>query len=91
MLATACQPAARLSGSAKSHSIEPVAQQVKVADRAGFAGQDEEDGLKGIFGMVVVAQELAADAQDHGSVAAHQRGESCFTSGIAAGIERGFP
>ena len=72
-----------LAGRAERDPIEPVSQQVGVADRAGLAGQDEEDGLEGVLGMVPVAQELAADAQDHGPVPRHQRGEGGFAGGIA--------
>ena len=55
--------------------VQPVAQQVGVADRPGLAGQDEEDGLEGVLGMLHVAQELPADAQHHRPVPADQRRE----------------
>ena len=58
-----------------SDPIEPVAQQVRIADRAGFLRQDEERGLKGILGVVRIAQEALAHAQDHRSVSRHQRRE----------------
>jgi hypothetical protein len=60
------------------------------------ADQDEERGLKGVLGVVVVAQDAAADAPDHRTVAAHQgsdRGlvalfeEACQELGVA---ERGL-
>jgi hypothetical protein len=51
----------------------------------GLAGQDEEDGLEYVLGMMPVAHELVADAQDHGPVPSHQSGEGDFTGGIAAG------
>ena len=74
-LATASEPDPGLAGRAERDAIEPVAQQVGVADRPGLAGQDEEDGLEGVLGMVAVAQELAADAQHHRPVPCHQGGE----------------
>ena len=86
-LATAGEPAPGLPGRAERHAVEPVAQQVGVADRPGLAGQDEEDGLEGVLGMVVVAQELPADAQDHRPVARHQGGEGGLAGRLAAGGE----
>ena len=67
--------------------VQPVAQQVGVADRPRLAGQDEEDGLEGVLGMVMVAQELSADAQNHRPVPRHQRSEGGFAGGIAAVVE----
>ena len=56
-------------------AIEPGGEPVGVAERAGLAGQDEEGGLEGVLGELVVAQELSADAQDHRAMAGNQRGE----------------
>jgi hypothetical protein len=65
------------------HPVQPVAQQVGVADRTGLAGQDEEDGLEGVLGMLRVAQDLAADAQHHRTVPAHQRRERGLAGRVA--------
>ena len=85
--ALAPKPGLYLMGRAQRHSIKPGSQQVGVSDRASLAGQDEEDGLKGILGMVPVAQDLAADAQNHWPVPRYQSGEGHFRAGIAPGGE----
>ena len=72
VLALAAQPRVCLLGRAQRHPIEPCSQQVGVSDRSSPAGQDEEDSLKGILGMVVIAQDLAADAQHHRPVSRDQ-------------------
>ena len=63
VLALAAKPGLCLLGRAQRHPVEPASHQVGLSDRASLAGQDEEDGLKGILGKVAVAQDLAADAQ----------------------------
>ena len=35
---------------------------------AAFRNEDQKDGLKGIFGVLRVAQPTAADAEDHGAM-----------------------
>src|SRR5262249_26402769 len=40
--------------------------------RARLAGEDQEAGLEGVLGVLLVAEHPPADAQDHGAVAAHQ-------------------
>ncbi len=74
--APAGEPAAGLARRAEGHAVEPVAQQVGVSDGGGLSCQDEEDGLEGVLGVMAVAQELPADAQDHRPVPRHQGGES---------------
>ena len=53
--------------------IQPAAQHDAAADRAGLLDQDQEGGLEGVLGVVGVAQDAVADAQDHRSVPRHQR------------------
>ena len=55
--------------------MQPVAEDGPRSERGGLADQDEERGLEGVLGVGVVAQDAAADAQDHRAVPAHQRGE----------------
>ncbi len=86
-LAAAATPDPGLPRRAQGHPVEPVAQQVGVADRAGLARQDEEDGLEGVLGVVSVAQELPANAQHHRAMAGYERGEGGLADGIAAGDE----
>ena len=76
-----------LAGRAERDPIQPVSQQVGVANRPSLASQNEEDGLESIFGMVSVTQELAADVQHHGPVPRHQGGESRFAGGVAPIVE----
>jgi hypothetical protein len=45
-------------------------------DRRGFANEDEEGGLKGVLGGVVIAENAAADAPHHRSVPAYEGVES---------------
>ena len=87
VLAPAGEPDPGLAGRAERDPVQPVAQQVGVADRPGLAGQHEEDGLEGVLGMVPVAQELPADVQDHRPVPRHQRGEGGLAGGIAPVVE----
>ncbi len=62
-------------------AVEPVAQEVGIADGSRPPRQHEEDGLEGVLGMLVVAQELPADAQHHRTVASHECGEGGLTGG----------
>ena len=57
------------------HSIEPVSQQLRIANRPGLACQDEEDGLKRVFRVVLVPHESVRKTQDHGPMSPHQAGE----------------
>ena len=85
--APAIEPDLRLPRRADRDAVEPGAQPVGVADRQGLAGQHEEDGLEGVLGVVVVAQELSADAQHHRPVPRHERGERRIPGRVAAGGE----
>ncbi len=76
------------SRGAEGNSVEPGAEPVRIAERAGPAGQDEEHGLEGVFGEMAVAQELPADVQDHRAMSRHQRGESGLAGGIPAATNR---
>ena len=87
MLAPASQATPGLAGRAERHSMQPVAQQIGVADRAGLARQDEEHGLEDVLGEMSVAQELAADGEDHRTVSHHQGRERRFPGTIAPGVE----
>ena len=52
--------------------MQPARHRLATADRAGPASQDQERGLRSILGIVFVAQDLAADPQDHRPVAIDQ-------------------
>ena len=65
--------------------MEPARHGVGPSDRRSLACEDQERGLEGIFGILRVAQELAADAQDHRPVPLHQ----CRECGLGRRIARG--
>ncbi len=56
-------------------AMQPAAQGVGDVQRAGLAGQDEERGLKGILGVVLVAQDSKARGCDHRAMSRHQARE----------------
>ena len=87
MLAPADQLGPGLASRTQGDPVEPVAQQVGVADRTSLAGQHEEDGLEGVFGVVAVAQDLPADTQHHRPVPRYQSGEGHFGIGITPAAE----
>jgi hypothetical protein len=49
-----------------------------MANRAGVPGQDQERGLEGILGVVVIAQDLATHPLHHRPVPLDQRREGGF-------------
>ena len=65
----------RPGGDPPRDAEEPAPDRLATTDRAGLAHQDQEGGLEGVVGVVRVAQELPADAQDHGPVSFDQDGE----------------
>ncbi len=52
--------------------MQPGAERVGVAQRAGPAQQDQERRLEGILDVARVVQQSPADGQDHRSVTGHQ-------------------
>jgi hypothetical protein len=50
-------------GCAVSDSVEPAGQRPRFADGAGLPGQDQEAGLKSVFGILLVAEHAPADPQ----------------------------
>ena len=60
-------------GQAVRDGVQPVPQRLAAVKRRGLAHQDEECGLEGILGGLIVVQHAAADAEDHRSVPSHQR------------------
>ena len=59
ILAPASELDTRLARRAERDPVEPVSQQIRIADRPGLASQDEEDGLERILGVVEIAQSVA--------------------------------
>jgi hypothetical protein len=64
--------------------MKPATEQVGIPDRRGLARQDEEDGLERVLGVMMIAQELAADAEYHRPVSRHDGGESALIDGFAS-------
>jgi hypothetical protein len=52
------------------------------------AGQDEESGLEGVLGVLVVAQDVAADAPDERAVALHERGKGVLLLAVGEALEQ---
>ena len=72
---------ARLHGRAIRHAVQPAAQGVAGADRAGLPGQDQEGGLEGVLDVLLVPQHGAAGRQDHRAVPRHQGLEGRLVAG----------
>ena len=65
----------RLSGDVVGDSVEPVPDRIGPADGCRVSGQDEESGLKGVLGILIVPQHAPADAEHNPAVAADECGE----------------
>ena len=85
--APAGDPDTRLACRAERDPIQPVSQQVRLADRPGLASQHKEDRLEGVLGVVSIAKDMPADMHDHRPVAAHECGEGGLACRIAQGAE----
>ena len=62
----------RPQGDPQRDAVQPAAQGVAIADRAGPAHQNQEGGLERILDVVRVAEDAPADVQHHRPVADHQ-------------------
>ncbi len=58
------------------NTVQPARDRLAPPDRAGLAGQDQEYGLGGILGVVLVTQNLTACPHDHCPVALDEYGKS---------------
>jgi hypothetical protein len=56
--------------------VQPAGQRVGLAYRSGLSSEDEEGGLEGVLGVGLVAQDAAADVQDHRAVPPQEGRES---------------
>ena len=65
-----------MTGDPVGDAVQPAPQRVAHAHRAGLAHQHEEGGLEGVVGRVLVAEQVAADAQHHRPVPCHERLEA---------------
>jgi hypothetical protein len=58
-----------------------------VADRGRFFGQDEEGGVEGILGILLVVQDPAAHTQDHRAVPPGEGSERLLVLPAEEGIQ----
>jgi hypothetical protein len=65
--------AAGARGDPERHTVQPVRQQLAVAQRARPADQDQERRLERILHVVRIVEQPPADAQDHRAVPRHDR------------------
>jgi hypothetical protein len=56
----------------EGHPMEPGPETIAVPEGACSTGQDEEGGLEGVLGVVLVPEDASAGRQDHGPVLADQ-------------------
>ncbi len=74
LAATACRAFAR-QGDAKGNAMQPGAYRGSAAQRAGFASEDQEGGLEGILGILLVGQHAPTHSEYHWPVAFDQQRE----------------
>jgi hypothetical protein len=86
-LASAVDLELRAPGRADRGPVQPVRQQVGVADRSRPAGQDEKYGLEGVLGMMQIAEDLTANIQDHRPMPAHEWGKRRLADRIAPRVK----
>jgi hypothetical protein len=53
--------------------VQPTGQRRGLTDRTGLLQQDQEGGLKGVFGILLVSQHAAAKPHHQGAVTADDR------------------
>jgi hypothetical protein len=59
-------------------ALKPTAQGIWTGDRHRLAGQDEEGGLEGILGGVLVSQDAKTHVEDQGLIADDDLAERAF-------------
>src|SRR5262249_32129790 len=65
-------------GDVERHPMEPRGNGLLLTDAGSLACQDEEGGLEGVLGVVLVAQHLPADAEHQRPVLLEQRGKGAL-------------
>ena len=76
------------TGRSERDPIQPVAQQLGVANRPSLASQNQKDGLERVLCTMPVTQKLLADAQNHRTMPGDQGGKEAGVSTIAAVVNR---
>jgi hypothetical protein len=63
-----------------SDAVQPVRHQSSWHDGCGLASEDEERGLEGVLGILVVGQDAAAYTPDHRAMPPHKGREGGFVA-----------
>jgi hypothetical protein len=58
----------RFHGRAEGDTVQPVGNLLPRPDGRRFAGEDQKGRLKGVLGIVMIADDTTADAEDHWAV-----------------------
>src|SRR5262249_41803456 len=69
-----------LEGHMMRDSLQPASKQARREKGASLASQDEERRLEGVLGIVMIAQNAPASAQNHWPVPAHEQLKGCVVS-----------
>ena len=64
---------ANLAGDSNSNSIEPVAKQVRPAQRRSLPHEDKKGRLECVVDVLLTPEDTPADARDHAPVPPHDR------------------
>ena len=78
-----------LQGNAISDAVEPGADALPRHDCGGLADEDEKGGLEGVVGVVHVAEDAAANAEHHRSMAAHDGRKRRFLVPVEVALQQG--
>jgi hypothetical protein len=57
---------------------KPIADHLTGNNGSRLTDEDEEGGLKSVFGVMVMVEDTTAHAPDHRAVPANKGGEGCF-------------
>src|SRR5579862_2129894 len=79
-VAASCRLAA-IERQTKCRLIKPTRYGLSPFEGGCFPGQDQECGLKGVLGILVVGQDATANSPDQRSIPPDQRGKSIFIAG----------
>jgi hypothetical protein len=72
-----------LHGNPMGDSVQPATHRLRLANRAGFAGQDQESGLKGILGIVFIVQHAATNMPNQPAMSPKERSEGVLILALA--------
>jgi hypothetical protein len=67
-----------LLGHAVGDAVKPAGNGSLLVDGIGLAGEDQERALEGIFGIVIIAEDMTAHVPDQRAVSVDERGEGAF-------------